>query len=101
MLGVLAADILNAKIVNDEGKDDGSPAVVPEAWCSRSLVVSVLVEVGCKQIVGQFAGLFKIIDPFLDLEVYPAVAGQGAEVIFVGEFLRYDSKFYLYVFMSV
>ncbi len=101
MLCVLAANILNAKIVNDEGKYDGSPSVAPEAGCSWSLVVSVLVKAGCEQIVGQLTGLFKTVYPFLYLEVYPAIAGQGAEVIFVGEFLWYDGELYLYVFMSV
>ena len=98
---MLAADKLYTKVVNNEGKCDGVPAVGQEAWGSRCLLVSVFVETRCKEIVGQFASLFEAVYLFLDLEVYPAIAGQGSEVIFVCEFPWDDGELYLDVFMPV
>ena len=48
MVGVLAAHILDTKVVDNEGKSDWSPFVAPQTRGSLGLVVSVLVKAGRK-----------------------------------------------------
>ena len=41
MIQVGIADVLDCKVVNNEGKHDGAPLVLPESWCAFALVVSL------------------------------------------------------------
>ena len=87
MFGMAAADILDAKVIHNEYKDDGSPFVVPEAWDGVALIVFVLGQTLSEEIIGKLAGLFQPIDPFGDLEVYPVIEHKLSEVVLVDEFL--------------
>ena len=44
MVGMLFADVFDAKIVDTEGEADGTPFVGPKPWCERALLVAVFVE---------------------------------------------------------
>ena len=89
MFGMAATNILDAKIIYDEYKDDGSPFVAPEAWGGVALKVAMLGQMLSEEIIGKLAGLFQPIDPFGDLEVYPVIECKLSEVVLVDEFLWY------------
>ena len=98
---MVTAYILYTEIVNNEGESNGAPTVVPETWGGWSLVVSMLVQMGGEEVVGQFADLLESIDPLLDLEVYPAIAGKGIKSIFINKFLWDDGELDFDIFMAV
>ena len=52
VMGVLNANIFDAKVVYDEGEHDGLPFVLPEARGGIKLVVACLVEAFLKEFVG-------------------------------------------------
>jgi hypothetical protein len=52
VMGMLNANIFDAKVVYNEGEHDGSPFVMPEAGGGIELVVSCLVEAFFKEFVG-------------------------------------------------
>ena len=87
MVGISATDIVDAKVIHDEYKDDGSPFVVPEAWGGVALKVAVLGQTLSEEIIDKLAGLFQPIDSFGDLEVYPVIERKLSEVVLINEFL--------------
>ena len=87
MVSMLATNILDAKVINNKDKDNGSPLVVPDAGCAVALRVAVLGQALGEEIIGKLAGLFQPIDPFGDLEVYPVIECKLSEVVLVDEFL--------------
>ena len=54
-----AANILDAKVIHDKHKNDGSPFVALEAGCGGALIVAVLGQMLSEEIIGQFASLFQ------------------------------------------
>ncbi len=50
--------ILNAKIVNDEHKNNGAPTVVPKARCGSTLTVPVFSKALVKEVIGELTSLF-------------------------------------------
>ena len=52
MFGMAATNVLDAKVIQDEHKDDGSPFVVPEAGCGVTLIVAMLGQVLSEEIIG-------------------------------------------------
>ena len=87
MFSMVAANILDTKVIHNEYKDDGSPFVAPEAWGGVALKVAVLGQMLSEEIIGKLAGLFQPVDPFGDLEVYPVIEHKLSEVVLVNEFL--------------
>ena len=61
---MLVTNVLDAEVIHDEHKNDGSPFVVPEAGCSGTLIVAVLGQMLSEEIIGQFTSLFQPIDSF-------------------------------------
>ena len=74
---MLAADVLDAKIVDDQYELDGAPYVSPEARCGSSFVVPRSSESLAEKVVGERSGLGKYIGAADDGEVNPAMMYQG------------------------
>ena len=87
VVGMLDADIFDAKVIHNEHKNDGSPFVVPEAGRGGTLVVAMVGQMFGEQIIGKFAGLLQPKDTLCDLKVYPVIEGILGEVVFINEFL--------------
>ena len=77
VVGMFAADVFDAKIVDDQYKLDGAPYVSPKARCGSSLVVPRRSESLAEEVVSEPSGLGKSIDAADDGEVHPAVMYQG------------------------
>jgi len=52
--GMLAADLLDTKIINYQAELDKTPLVAPQAGSGGSLVISLLLETDGELVVGQF-----------------------------------------------
>ena len=74
---MLASDVFNAKIIDDQDKLDGAPYVSPEARCGSRFVVPRHSESLVEEVVGKPSGLGKSIGASDDGEVHPAVVYQG------------------------
>ena len=77
VVGMLAADVFDAKIVNDQDKLDGAPYMSPEARCGSRFVVPRHSELLAEEVVGEPSGLGQSICASDDGEVHPAVVYQG------------------------
>ena len=67
MLGVLFADVIDPKVVNDEGESDGLGGVFPERWGSGHRGKAEMEEVTFESFVGDAAGLLEAGHAFSDL----------------------------------
>ena len=55
MLGIALVFELEAKIIDNENKDDGLPLVLPQAWrCSITQVVAMFVQSLCENVIGNW-----------------------------------------------
>ena len=52
IFGMLAANVLDAKVIHDKHKDDGSPFMAPEARCGVALMVAILGQMLSEDIIG-------------------------------------------------
>ena len=77
VVGILAPDVFDAKIVDNQEKLDGAPYVLPEARCGSRFVVPCRSESLAEKVVGKPSGLGKSIGASDDGEVHPAVVYQG------------------------
>jgi hypothetical protein len=57
MFGILATNILDSKVVNNEGKKNGASLVAEEAGRVFALVVAMRGKVRDQFVIGDFAGL--------------------------------------------
>ena len=96
-----AANILDAKVIHDKHKDDGSPFVVPEAWGGVALKVAVLGQMLSEELIGKLAGLFQPVDPFGDLKVYPVIERKLCEVVLINELLGDLGDVDVYIFRAI
>ena len=78
VVGILLADILDPKVVNNEGESDGIGGVIPDRRSSGNRGESKMGKMSFETVVGDAAGLFKAGHAFLDLEVNPAVGTKCA-----------------------
>ena len=99
VVGVLLADILDPKVVDDEGESDGLGGVIPERRSSGKRGESRIGKMSFEPVVGNVAGLFEAGHAFSDLELYPSVGTKCAEVVLVNDFVRDTNqrKFYVLV----
>ena len=66
MIGVCFATIFHTKIINTEGKADGSPIMCPETGVDFALVVTVGLEALFEELLRNDAGLRESIHTFLN-----------------------------------
>ena len=67
VVGVLFANVLDTKVVNNEGESDGLGGVLPERRSSGNRGKSKVVEVIFEPVIGNAASLFESGHAFLDL----------------------------------
>ena len=72
-MGVVFANIFNARVIYYEIEIEGAPFVVPEARCGDSLVVAVSMEALDEEIIGELLRLWKPVDALAYLKVHPAI----------------------------
>jgi len=89
MLGVFAAYVLDAEVVDDESERDGAPIVLPEAGDEFALTVAVLGEALCEEFVREEAALGEAVHAAVDLGVDCAVDCDVAEGVFFDDFFGY------------
>ena len=88
MVGVFPADVLDRKVLDNEGKNDGLGVVLPERKSFGNRGKSKMVKVSFEPSFGNAAGLFEDGHAFSDLELNPAVRTECAEVVLVDYFVR-------------
>ena len=72
MVGVFLSDVLDPKVVDDEGETYGFGGVLPERSSSGNRGKSKVGKVSFEPVVGGAAGLFEAGYAFSDLKVDPA-----------------------------
>jgi hypothetical protein len=98
MVEVFYPNILHPKVIYYETELDGPPFVVPEAWGGVGLVISLSKKAGSEEIVGENAGLGKVITALANLKVDPPVTMATLQIIFFNEFCQNVSNFKADVF---
>ena len=78
MIGVILEDILDPKVVNDDGESNGIGGVLPESRSYGDRSESKMGKMSFEPVVGDAAGLFGDGYAFLDLKVNPAVGTKCA-----------------------
>ena len=71
-------DVLNAKVIGNDGEQDRLPLMYPEARCGGSLVVAGFVEEFGEEVIDKLSRLRKAVDTFENLKLDPDIA------VFVG-----------------
>jgi hypothetical protein len=84
------SNVLDAEVVNDEGEQDGTPFVAPEALWVLASVISMWCEAFRKEIVGNDTSLWESIHAAGDADVDIAFLDKGHEVVLVDDLLRND-----------
>ena len=64
MVGVLFADVLDPKVIKNEGENDGLGGVLPERRGSWNRGESKMGKVSFESVVGDAAGLFEAVHAF-------------------------------------
>ena len=67
MVGVLFANVLDSKVINDERENDGLGGVLPERRGSGHRGKTKMGEVRFESVVGNAAGVFEAGHAFSDL----------------------------------
>ena len=88
MVGIFLAYVLESKVVNDEGENDGLGCVLPKRRGSGNRGKSKVGKVSFEPVVGNEAGLFEAGHAFPDLEVDPAVGTERPKVVLVDYLVR-------------
>ena len=86
--GVFLADVLDPKVVNDAGENDGIGGVLPERRSSGNRSKYKVCKVRFERVIGNAAGLFEAGHDFSGIEVNPAVRTERTEVVLVDYFVR-------------
>ena len=92
MVGVFLANVLDPKVINDEGENYGLDGVLPERRGSGNRGEYKVGKVSFEPVVGNAAGLFEAGHAFSDIEVDPDVGTDRAEVVLVNYFVRYAGQ---------
>jgi len=86
--GILLVGVLDGKVINDQGKSNGSCLVAPEAGCDCAWHVPM----GCQELlklhVGEESGLREAIHAALNLNIDMAMVDQTVELVMVHDFVR-------------
>ena len=81
MLGMFAADVLDAEVINHKGEENGARFMAEEAGGVFTLVVAVFGKVGNEGVVGDAAGLGEAIHAFVDFDVNVTFVDEGFKIV--------------------
>jgi hypothetical protein len=102
MVGVLPANVLDAKVVNTESEQEKLPVMFPKARCDVALMVVVLVEAFFKEILCKDACLWETVHALLYFDLDCTIIGsQVVEVVGFEKIRREVAEFHVHVFQSV
>lgn len=57
MICIVAANVLDRKIVDNQTEADGSCGMLPVSWCQSALVKTVFAQTRCQLLIGKYACL--------------------------------------------
>jgi hypothetical protein len=102
MVSMLAAGELDAKVMHDQGKLDGSGAVGPEGGCARNGGISVLGKMLGETVVGDATSLFEAWDALTDLHVYPSIGvDKVAKIVLEDDLVREEGDVHFHVLVAI
>ena len=87
VVGILLAGVLDPKVVDNKGENDGLGGVLPERRISGNRGKSKMGKVSFEPVIDDAAGLFEARHVFSDLEVNLAIRTECAEVVLVNYFV--------------
>jgi len=87
VVGILFANILDPKVINNEGKHDGFGGVPEEAGGVAGFDKPSREELADELFVGKVGGLGKAVHSTINADVNKTIVGKGQEVVFVNETL--------------
>ena len=85
---MLASQILDSKVVDDEGELDRPGFVFPKAWCVFGRDVAECGKVFAQLVVGDDAGLREAVHALVDFNANISVVNEWEELVLVDDFLR-------------
>ena len=88
MLSVLYAPVFDTKIVNSNGKCDGSPYMAPKGGCKLAWLVTAVGEMFGEKFLGEDACLFEAAHATLNAHVYPLIACNFTETLGFGDIVQ-------------
>ena len=96
------ANVINAKVVNNQANHYWAPSVSPEPRCEGALVVVVDFDALFYEGLCQSSRLWQAINAVANLKVNPTVGIDGfLQVVFVDKVLGYVGEFDAYIFRAV
>ena len=87
VVGIIFSNVLDVKVVYDEGEKYGFGVVLPQRRGSGYRSEFELGEVCFESAVGNAAGLLEAGHAFIDLEVDPAVGNERVEIVLLNYFV--------------
>ena len=101
VVGVFLAVVLDPKVVNNEGENDGLGGVLPESRSYGNRGEPKMGKMIFDPVVGDAAGLFEAMRAFSDPEVNLVVRTECAEVVLVDYFVRDAGQCEFHVLVAV
>jgi hypothetical protein len=102
MLRVVAANILDAEVVNNKGESDVARGMGPEAWGASCGGIAELGEVFLELLVSDEPHLFQAIHAATDFGVDSSIRlGNIVEVVLGDDLVRDDVQWEAHVFVAV
>jgi hypothetical protein len=101
MIQVGITNVLDGKIVDNEGKHDGAPFVAPEPGGGGCFIVVEIGKAVSEEFVGKDACMGETVHATVHFEVDPGVAGNLVELVLINEFLGDVRKLDADILMSV
>ena len=104
MISIVLADIFDAKVINDELKNDDFGDVFPKREGARDVGISKLGEMQLEVVISNAPDLFQAWHLFADFHTNPSVGGQVLKIVLADYFLGTMSRaifMYSYLYIGV
>ena len=75
VVGMLFANVFDAKVVDTGGEADGTQFLYPKPWCDLALLVAVLVQSFFEELLGNKSCMWQSIHSAPAFNVYVSVDG--------------------------
>ena len=81
-------NIFNNKVIFDDIESERAPFVAPDTKGGDRLVVAIRIEALHEDVIGDIYRLWKAVDTFSYLEVYPPFTRKVVDIIFENKFIQ-------------
>ena len=98
---MLLSNTFYLKVINNGGEGYRSVLVGPESWGEFNRLISVLIQIIFKYVMCNYFSLWNTIHDLSNINIDFSVVGNVSEVISIDNFLGYDFKGKLYIFVTV